>query len=374
MTSNSVLLNNLTVIIPTYESTILELERAIEYWRDTTVIVHIIDSSAKPWFPSGALCGTSNIFYIHLPREPNQNPIAKLFENFILGSELAKTDFFAVGATDDFYLMSGLIESLGILNSNPKIDAVAGRVLTYSMNGEILWHHKYTPRKNWSALESESLQERLSTGNSWFLYAICRTEQLKKFLKICYEEKNFSKFCLDAHEAMFLILCKAMFRTKYINNAQIVRQENVIRADTGQLTDYNSGQQKSWAEFIKDGPDEALIEEIVLQVAKGFNEVTPSSEHGKNLDLARERISCAQAKAKKISSTTPSPKTIKNILGDFLFRYLPGLRFFADRPRRLKYLWRIPKYQYSPEQQKEVEEIQRLLLKPREELRLRANI
>lgn len=366
-------LNNLTVMIPTYEATIFELERAIEYWRDTRVNVHIFDGSDKPWFPVGVLSGTPNIFYFHMPRMPGQSSVEKLFENFVLSSELTKTEFCAVGATDDFYTVSGLIESLDILNSNSNIEAVAGRVLTYKKRKSIYWYHKYTARTNWSALESDTLQKRLLTGNSWFLYAVCRTERLKTFLRICYEEKMFSKVCLDAHEQMFLILCKAMFRTKYIDNIQQVRQENLVRGSGGKFPIVNP-RNLSWEHFVRNGPKDVLVEEIALQVSKGFNEVTPSSEHGMNLGLARDQIRLAIEKTKKLSESTPRSRSIKNKVGDFLFRFLPGLRIFADRPQKLKYFWRISKYQYSVEQQKEVENIEKLLLMPREELRLRANI
>ena len=55
------LLGQLTIVIPTYNRP-LELERSIEYWRDTPVTVHILDGSDKPWLPVGVLAGAPNIF------------------------------------------------------------------------------------------------------------------------------------------------------------------------------------------------------------------------------------------------------------------------------------------------------------------------
>jgi hypothetical protein len=54
------LLSELTIVIPTYNRP-LELERSIEYWRDTPVTVHILDGSEEPWFSLGSLKGASNI-------------------------------------------------------------------------------------------------------------------------------------------------------------------------------------------------------------------------------------------------------------------------------------------------------------------------
>lgn len=368
------LLNEVTIIIPTYEPTIFELERAIEYWRDKPVTVHVLEGSENAWFPVGVISGSPNIFYFHLPRTVHQTALMNLYANFVNGSVLTKTRFCALGGTDDFYTVSGLIDSLKILTSNPSIDAVAGRVLTYKTRKKLLWYHKYTPRQNWSDLESESLQNRLSTGSSWFLYAVCRTERFNKFLNICYEEKKFSEICSNVHEWMFIVLCKAMFRTKYIDSVQLVRQDNVVREKKEQLTKAKSDAQLTWDEFITSSPDEVYIDEIKTQLVKGFSEVTPLTEHPMNIELAGEQIRLAQEKALRSKSTHLKNKTFKSVLGSILFFFLPGLNVFSDRPRRLKYLWRNPKYQYSPEQQKEVEEIEKLLLKPREELRLRANI
>jgi hypothetical protein len=368
------LLREVTIIIPTYEPTIFELERAIEYWRDTPVTVHVIEGSQNTWFPVGAISGCPNIVYFHLPRKPNQSPIAKLYENFVRSSELTNTRFCALGGTDDFYTISGLTESLNILTSHHSIDAVVGRVLTYRKKKKLFWYHKYITRQDWSDLESKSLQDRLSTGSSWFLYAVCRTESFNKFLKICYEEKKFSKICTNVHEWMFIVLCKAMFRTKYINSVQMVRQDNVSRGGKEQLTKTKPDTQLTWDEFIRNSPDEVYIDEIKSQLVTGFNEVTPITEHPMNLELAREQIRLAQLKALKIRTAPQKSKALKSVLGNILFFFLPGLNIFSDRPRRLKYLWRIPKYQYSAEQQIEVEKIEKLLLMPREELRLRANI
>jgi hypothetical protein len=157
-----------------------------------------------------------------------------------------------------------------------------------------------------------------------------------------------------------------MFRTKYIDIIQQVRQDTIIGA--------NKGPEVPWEVFICDGQNAEIVDEIAKQLASGFNEVTPISEHAKNLELAREQIRLEQEKVLKTIVAPSKSDVFKRILGDVVFFVLPGLNVFSDRPRRLRYLWRIPKYQYSADQQREVERIEKLLLMPREELRLRANI
>ena len=350
------LLSELTIIIPTYNRP-LELERAIEYWRDTPVTVHILDGSEKPWFPDGSIKSASTVFYHHIPAEKDQPPMESIFQRILYGSKLPVTKFSAFGCDDDFYTISGLIESLKALKSDEKFDAVAGRVLTYERKGKLYWHHKYVARFNRVDLEVDSIEKKLTTGSSWFLYAVCRTHNWQKFLNTCYEEKNFTKANFYAHEWMLYILSKAMFRTRYLDAIQQVRQDTIIGK--------NKSPEVPWEEFICDERNAGHIDEITKQLAKGFNEVTPECEHAKNLELAREQMRLEQEKALRPKTTQQKSKTVRSILGNILFFFFPGLNVFSDRPRRLKYLWRIPKYQYSAEQQKEVEEIEKLLLKPR---------
>ena len=359
------LLSELTIIIPTYNRP-RELERSIEYWRDLPVTVHILDGSEKPWFPLGPLENAQTINYHHIPAGKHQAPMESFFQRVIFGSNLSTTKFSAFGCDDDFYTIYGLVKSLEILESQPKINAVAGRVLTYEYKRRIVWHHKYVPRISRTDLETDLIEKKLATGSSWFLYAVCRTGIWQKFMKVCYEEKSFTKANFYAHEWMLFILCKGMFRTKYLDIIQQNRQETVI--DAKQPPDV------PWAEFICNKQNAGLVDEIIEQLASGFNQVTPEGEQPKNLELAREQMRLEQERALRSKVTAHPSKTFRSVLGNILFFLLPSLNIFSNRPRRLKYLWRIPKYQYSAEQQKEVEEIEKLLLKPSEELRLRADI
>ena len=359
------LLSELTIVIPTYNRP-LELERAIEYWRDLPVTVHILDGSEKPWFPVGVLPSLHNFYYYHMPQISREDPQVNGMRRLTFGATLSKTKFSAVCCDDDFYTGSGLLKSLKILASQNVLDAVTGRVLTYEKKRNLFWHHKYVPKTNRTDLESDSIEQKLLTGSSWFLYAVCKTPIWQKFLLTCYEKKDFTKANFYSHEWMLYRLCKTMFRTKYIDIIQQVRQDTIVGR--------NIGPEVPWEEFICDEKNADLVDKIVEQLATGFNEVTPVTEHTKNLESAREQMEIEQQKALKSRAALQKSNTIKSVLGSTLFFFLTGLNLFSDRPRRLTYLWRIPKYQYSAEQQREVERIEKLLLMPREELRLRANI
>ena len=358
------LLGELTILIPSNRP--LELERAIEYWRDLPVTVHILGGSDKPCFEVGVLSGLQNFFYHYMPPIDREDPIVNQMRRITFGVTLSKTKFSVVCGADDFYTASGLLKSLKILASQDVLDAVTGRVLTYERKRNLYWHHKYVPRTNRTDLESDSIKQKLLTGSSWFIYAVCKTPIWQKFLLTSYEEKKFTNVNHIAHEWMLFRLAKAMFRTKYIDIIQLVRQDTIIGA--------NKGPKVPWQEFICDDQNAEIVDEIANQLASGFNEVTPTSEHAKNLELARDQIRLEQEKALEIIVAPTKYKILKSVLGNVLFVILPGLDVFSDRPRRLRYLWRISKIQYSAEQQQEVERIEKLLLMPREELRLRANI
>ena len=262
------LLSELTIIIPTYNRP-LELERAIEYWRDTPVTVHILDGSEKPWFPLGPIKSASTVTYHHISAEKDQAPMESIRQRILYGSKLPITKFSAFGCDDDFYTISGLIESLVILESESKLNVVVGRVLTYERKRSIFWHHKYVTRFNRTDLEVDSIEKKLSTGSSWFLYAVCQTETWQKFLKVCYEEKSFTKANFFAHEWMLFRLCKTMFRTRYIDVIQQVRQDTIVG--------WNKGPEVPWEDFICDEKNAEFVDEIVKQLATGFNDVTPAT-------------------------------------------------------------------------------------------------
>ena len=360
-----ILLSELTIIIPTWNQP-LELERAIEYWRDTPVKVHILDGSEKPWFALGLIKETQNITYHHIPAMRDQNPTESFFQRIIFGLKLPTTEFSAFGCDDDFYTISGLIKSLKKLNSEPNFEAVAGAVLTYEGRKKLYWHFKYFPKIGRTDLETTSIEKKLATPSSWFLYAICRTKIWQKFLLISYEEKAFTKKNFFSHEWMMILLSKTMFKTKYINSVQLVRRDNLIGK--------NKGPEIPWETFILDCQNAEIINEIAKQLANGFNEVTPKTQHFTNMQLARDLIRLEQERAEKFRTPQQNSKTFKSVVGNVLFSLLPGLKMFSDRPRRLKYLWRIPQYNFSSEDRREIIEIEKLLLKPREELRLRADI
>ena len=160
-------------------------------------------------------------------------------------------------------------------------------------------------------------------------------------------------------------LSKAMFRTKYL---KIISQ---IRQDTDRGA--NQGPKIAWSDWLIDPENQYLVDEVALQLAKGFDFVSSPADYKENLRLARklileERISSNRKPAAKFY------QVLRRIGSQFVFKVLPNLKVFSDRPHKLKDSWEMLDATGLSYNRGELQYVNDLLLKPREELRLRADI
>ena len=358
------LLSELTIVMTTSNRP-LELERAIEYWRDTPVTIHILDGSLNPSFCEGRLIDSKSIYYHHKPTLPSVNPQHNAMSRVAFSASLPQTKYSAFCCDDDFYTISGLVESLKYLENNTKIDAVVGSIFTYVKKSKhILWYFKYRMTKN-KLLETDSIKDKVNLPNTWFLYAVCKSSIWREFIITSYEKKEFSETQFYAHEWIMFRLSKAMFRTKYL---KIISQ---IRQDTDRGA--NQGPKIAWSDWLIDPENQYLVDEVALQLAKGFDFVSSPADYKENLRLARklileERISSNRKPAAKFY------QVLRRIGSQFVFKVLPNLKVFSDRPHKLKDSWEMLDATGLSYNRGELQYVNDLLLKPREELRLRADI
>ena len=371
------LLSELTIIIPTYNRP-LELERVIEYWRDTSVTVHILDGSERPWFPIGPIKGASTVTYHHIPAEKDQAPQESVFQRILYGSKLPVTKFSAFGCDDDFYTISGLIESLEILKSDTSLDAVAGRVLTYQKSGHVdmSWWCKYLGWKDNEKLRSEDISVRAVQKKNWFLYAVCRTECWQEFLTTSYSPRSFTESQHYAHEWMMMRLSTALFRTIFLEKFLTVRQATIEGA--------NLPPALSWHDWLTLKEYSGQVLELRSQLQRGFFSV--SSDQDLN-ELIANRLVDAEIhevltkKSKKVgskqSSSSIKRNMIKNLpewLKNIYVLTLPASSAVGVKKYKLRFLFILLNRWGVEFDKMEILNIEKLLLKPREELRLRANI
>ena len=206
------LLSELTIIIPTYNRP-LELEKSIEYWRDLPVTVHILDGSERSWFLEGCQPDTNSIFY-HSFKPTDESPWENWGRRLKFGTHLTTTRFTALCSDDDVYTTSGLTQALAMLNSE-SLDAVAGKAGEYRIEGScIKWVNKYPKLKDEFVKRSPNIRERLMfRGGTQAFYGVFLSEKLR----IIHDIGNSYKFPVPVwHEELISTLTRVFCRIKFV--------------------------------------------------------------------------------------------------------------------------------------------------------------
>ena len=365
------LLSKLTILIVTYKRP-FELERAIEYWRDLPVTVHILDGSDKPCFPVGNLIeDSSTIFYHHIP---NKNEDGHVYHNWIerinYGLSKANTEFVTTIGEDDFFLSSGLIKALKILVECEQVDIVKGRDIFFEKSTDsVCWKKSFLRDTASIYLKSAELIERLKfdprkLGQAH--YGISRTKKLEAVWfeagRSVFSVRFLNEWC---HEQLHHAFCRIVIIDVFIH---LREKPNVINRDVWEEKrlifdrdeEYKVACQLFKETFSKIDPllDEHTLNELALSKADWLFDLlaykesppiekTPLKAHQKVVLTLRKYL------RNTVLSLPPS------VLG-LLYLIKPEIRSQIDN--------------HTPLIFDEREFFEKLLLKPREELRLRANI
>ena len=208
------LLRELTIVILTYNRP-LELERAIEYWRDTPVTVHILDGSDDPWFPVGLLPGVDSIFYHHLPAYTDEVWNFNYARRMSFAATLPCTKYSALSADDDAFSVSGLSTAIRILESDVSCDAIVGQTLGfYPQNNLVRWWLRFGVGSiaNLYSHNQDAIV-RLRNSPLMLYYGIVRTDLWTKRIQITQKHVSLGM----RWETLFQDVSKAMFRARFIN-------------------------------------------------------------------------------------------------------------------------------------------------------------
>ena len=238
------LLSELTIIIPTYNRP-LELERAIEYWRDTPVTVHILDGSEKPWFQEGDILGTSKIIYHHLPSADGEDSRGNYFRRIRGAGNLILTDYAVLCGDDDFFTVSGLSEIVSRLDSDMDVDAIVGRCAIYRNSSGVSWSTKYLNITNSYKFRSKSVAVRLrnQTNAPWIYYGVIRSELWRKLFALSFENKfNYPMTAFSVSRILDKALCKIVVldRLVWIRREQVINPASTDK-EVNQILELLSG-------------------------------------------------------------------------------------------------------------------------------------
>ena len=362
------LLSELTIVIPTYNRP-LELERAIEYWRDLPVTVHILDGSPTQLFKLGQVVSSdAKIFYHWVPSVLDEKFMENYARRLIKGMSLIETKYASLLADDDYFTISGLLSALKVLNLEIRIDAVIGKcALYYSECNKIKWGKKWL---NWNpidSLESDLLSVRLDndTGKYIVYYGVLRTKALEN-IHTRANNYVFSDFRINELIAHHLGL--AYCRVKIIDQYLWCRQKAFHRnsAYDHVVRPSNSKEESLITEIFVDA-----FTNIDPQVARKLAQVWSNQK----AQLIIDRLRSDDSKVPKRKKFKTSTK-VKDLLKDFLMRFI----LYSPKCVLLVVLKVVPSRfkksieDASPPDFDDKHHLEKLLMKPREELRLKANI
>ena len=371
------LLSELTIVIPTYNRP-LELERAIEYWRDLPVTIHILDGSKNSWFPVGVLPGTSKVFYHHFPQTVNEDWKDNYIRRMKIATELCSSSFAALCSDDDFFTVEGLKVALKSLRDDT-CDVVLGKSAQYLFrNQKFEWKRvDFTWRRDDASLSKDlSVRYRSTRGGSTY-YGIFKTHYWKE-LRLSSVEEKFSN--IGAIENIENYLSKVLFRL-------LVIQEYLWVMNYPDKTYKNAPHKvEKFSSWLHDEKNRHEVKRFIDVLENGLNKfINPNS----NLDTKKiaNEILIRKSKPAKLKPVIKVRVLVNKKLLFFISRLPLAVRvlIFYLLPTRWKKVLRTPDFVDSRTPVMEIDaddlSIQRsiiiwesIMLKPREELRLRANI
>ena len=384
------LLSKLTVVIPTCEKP-ENLERAIEYWRDTPITVHIVDGSEKPWFEIGSLLNIPTFTYHHLPAKPGEGFLDNYARRLRFATSLPVTKYSALCADDDAFTISGLVGILKVFECKPDIDGMVGRAAQYS-KAEIkpIWQLRYGDLRNSSDYLSESVATRLLNRDRapWLYYGIVRTPLWKELYQISF------KFSLPGlNERLMAIVDKSLCRIQIIEKIVWLRQGYVPRANMS--PSYYLPQPSVLRQIISKQRF-ADLRKMRKQILVAIRHSSPSVSLIKAYWLARKMSAPKlirtnknfwRIKKRAIRKLIKffsfiAPETRRKITESLPWRISGPLGYYKIKPETLSATTRTDLESFIMLLKKsdidfdanELREFEKLILKPRETLRLHANI
>ena len=362
------LLSQLTIVIPTYNRP-LALERSIEYWRDTPVTVHILDGSDEAFFADGLQAGTERIFYHSFPND-NETAMENWGRRLNFGTSLMKTKFSALCCDDDVFTLNGLIKALNLIDGGI-VDAVDGKTGEYLVGEkQINWIHKYPHWQDEPFRLSESVRERLFFDNGGHaFYAIFKSETLASVHSI----SSSDDFPVNVWKSMLKTVTTRIFcRVKFI--------DDLFWLKCG--VNYPEARPIKFAQLFWDEQFEEHKVKFLEIMAKALQVAEPMMTDTQRSDLVASYASqfTRPKRSKKVEIKVKAG--LLKILGGFpesvrsvMFSALPeSLRErIGSSEFQVNYK---PVVQLLPKDLRDESLVkwEKVLLMPREELRLRANV
>ena len=387
------LLSELTIVIPTCNRP-LELERAIEYWRETPVTVHILDGSEKSWFPVGVLLGALNITYHHHPPTVGENWMDNYSRRMGFVAGLPVTAVSALCSDEDFFSISGLKLAISAILNSRDIDSVVGICAEYKFcDSDLVWNLRYTEWREGKRSRSFDVAERsLDQSGAFYLYwALIRSDIWRTVLQHTFK---FAHTHNTLHEHLLNAIAKASCKVSV--QQHIIWIKKVWELNPGTFKQLSQLQDIDWfrdrknrkevkfatkhlaigiASAISDNNSSVSAEVLAKRYFKTISKFSNTARFRKyNKRTVQKVMSMLNFLPDFIKTSFNSllPKRVRNWTGSVPqnpIKHLTKNNFFV-----LTSLFAELSETDIGFAEKDFTMIEKLLLKPREELRLRADI
>jgi hypothetical protein len=289
-------------------------------------------------------------------------------ERVRIGVSYIETNFGALIGEDDFFTISGMVEALKVLHKNPDVGAVIGKCAFFrETESTVRWYKSYTSRIPKRSLLSNTIEERLSDEPYAYTsyYTVTRASSLVK-IHLAANSNVFSDFRINEHIVHHL--GKAYCKTVLLNSYLWLRHWDIEKNPNYEfrIREVSANEKKVLASIFE----------------KAFADIEPELELDEIKRLAAEEsrkiYDLLQKKDKKYSSSDLQNRRTSR--ASHFKELIMGLILALPQTPRLKIMNFLPsRYRVSIENRLtpefgERDFFENLLLRPREELRWRANI
>jgi hypothetical protein len=345
-----------------------------------------LDGSERPWFPLGANSNVNTINYHHVAPNIGEESKDNYARRLRLSTELVRTKYSALCSDDDMFTIRGLVTALQALKDD-KADAVIGKCAQYLFrDGRVEWKKiNWDWRSDDLSLSRNFLDHFSSDAKGSYYYGIYETSIWKK-IRLSGIEQKFSH--VGANETISNYLTKALTRTfvihdyLWITNYPDQSYPNMTGRSRPRFT-YKYPKFSSWLNADENNEERALIIKVL---ENGFKKLRPETEwHLAN--FFGQRFLAHKPEPSKIS-TWSEIRVLTNARVLFLISKCPKIirkTLFNLLPDKYRALLRTDDFVDSRtpvmdidsddvELAEAIRNWESILLMPREELRLRANI
>jgi hypothetical protein len=353
-----------------------------------------LDGSLKPWFPLGLLPGTSNITYHHLPPMIGENWLENYSRRMNFAANLPATPVSALCSDEDFFTISGLKLAISVILNSLEVDAVVGVCAQYKYSDSaLLWNLRYANWQEGLKSRSYSVSDRaLDQSGAFYLYwSLIRTDIWRNVLRHTF---MFYHSHSSLHEHLFNQIAKASCKVEVKQHTLWIKK--VWELNPGTFRQVSKDQDTDWFRDRKNRKD---VQFVTKHLATGIASAISNSNSSVSAEVLAKRYFRSFS---KFSNTAKFKKYNKKIMRKVVLKltFLPDFikkSFNSLLPKRLRVLTgSVPLTQNRhltkdnffvltslfPELsktdigfvEKDFTMIEKLLLMPREELRLRADI